>query len=118
MLAVFGEQRDRVESRSVMMQLPLKPPVLAGKDEIPITTSASVVSPVRDGGIVAEDCVESNVRLVVVAEIFRPRVDLFLSSRVPGHFASIGIGLGFPAIGTLAHLRLEVSSLAAHLLAF
>src|ERR1700722_1357249 len=67
MFAVLGQQRNRVESRTVVMQLPLEAAIFGGEDEIPVTARAAVVSPVRNRGIVAEDWVERYIGFVQIS---------------------------------------------------
>src|SRR5581483_4685214 len=85
-----------------MMKLAFKPAVASGEDEIPIAARAAVVSPMWDRRIVAEDRVQSDFSLVVVTEIFRPIVNLFLAGRVPWHFTAKGIRLCAPAVRALS----------------
>src|SRR5215469_1745816 len=96
------------------MQLSFEPSILRGENEIPITAGASVVPPMRNGRIVTQNGVQRDVSLILVAEIFRPRIDLFLPSRVPRHFTSERIRLLLPAVRTLVHLVFECRGLLSH----
>src|SRR5215469_13211564 len=98
------------------MKLPLDAAVLcAGAvDEIPVAPGASVVSPMRYGWHVAENCVQRDPSLVAIAEILCPGIDFFLTGRVPRHLASEGICLLLPAIGALAHFGFELIRKLGH----
>ncbi len=50
----------------------------------------------------------------MVAKVFRPRIDLFLSGRVPGHFTAEGIFFILPALGALSHAGFQGTSLRRH----
>src|SRR6266704_983039 len=113
-LAVFGKHGYGIEARTVMMKLPLYPSVLGGKNKIPIAARTSVVAPVRDGGVVTENRIESHIGLVLIAEIFHPRINFFLAGGVPGHFAAEWVGFGLPTAGASAHLAFEILSLRGH----
>ena len=118
MLAILREHRDGIETRTIMMELPFEPPVLGGKNKIPVTPRTSVVTPVWDGGVVTEDGVESHLSLVLVIEVFHPRVHFFLTSGVPGHLAAERVGLGLPAVGACLHPGVEIRGFRGHALAF
>src|SRR6266700_5449478 len=103
MLAIFRKHRDGIETRTVMMELALKASVLGGKNKIPVAARASVVTPVRDGGVIPQNRIESHVRLVLITEILHPCIDFLLPCGVPGHFTAEGIRFGFPMIGARAY---------------
>src|SRR3984957_11636787 len=111
MFAILGKQRDGIESGTIMMQLPLEPPVFGGEDEIPISTGAAVITPVRDWRIVAEDRIEGHLCFILVPEVFRPGINLFLTGGIPGHLAAEGIGFLSPAIGSDTHFSFKVVGL-------
>src|SRR5258708_14218886 len=62
----------------------------------------------RQGGHVSQDRIERDTRLVLVAEVLAPRVDLFLARRIPGHIAPERKLLAPPAIRPLLHERLDL----------
>src|SRR5947207_13717196 len=95
-----------------MMELSLKATVLGGKNKIPVAARASVVAPVRDGGVVPQNRTTSHVGLVLITEIFHPGIDFLLARGVRGHFAAEGVGLSLPAASARAHLRFEILSLS------
>src|SRR3954462_1335771 len=97
-----------------MMKLALETPILGGENKIPVTASASVIAPVRDCGIVAQNCVKRDLSLVVIAEILRPRINFFLAGCVPRHLAAERIRLLLPPIGTYAHLCFKILRLPLH----
>src|SRR5205823_404993 len=107
MLAKFREKRDGVQARAIVVQLAFQLAKPARKNEVPIAARTAVVSPMRNCGIVAKDGVERHVRFFLKAKMFHPGVDLFLPCRVPRHFASVGVGLLFPAIGPYAHFGFQ-----------
>src|SRR3974377_130276 len=100
-----------------MMKLALQPSILGGENEIPVATRAAVISPMRYCGVVSEDGIQCNVSFVLVAKVFSPRIDLFLSGRIPRHLAAKRISLALPVIRAFAHLGLECISLLVHVLA-
>src|SRR5207249_1655528 len=100
------------------MKLAFEPAVFGGKNKVPVPACASVVTPMWNRGIVTENSVEGDSRLVVVAEIFGPSVDFFLPGRVPWHFAAKRIRLRAPAISPGAHFRLQLVGLFLHSFAF
>src|SRR5436190_194627 len=117
MIAVLRQEWYGVQRRTIVMKLSLQPAVLAGKDEIPVTARAAVVSPVRDRRVVPQDRIQSDVGFGAVTEVFRPVVDFFLPGRVPGHFASEWIGVRSPAFGASTHFGFEVYGFVVHALA-
>src|SRR6266567_8958724 len=96
------------------MKLAFEPAIFGSKNKGPVAARASVVTPMRNRGIVAENGVEGDSRLVVVAEIFCPGVDFFLPGRIPRHFAAEGIRLRPPAISPGLHFRLQIVRLLLH----
>src|SRR5215471_10085478 len=100
-----------------MVKLTLESSIFSGKDEVPVPSSTSVVSPMRNRRIVAENRVEGNVSLIAVAEVFCPRVHFFLSSGVPRHFASERVSLALPTIGADPHFALQRIGLLLHVFA-
>src|SRR6478672_3560279 len=68
MFAVFREQGNSIDTRPIMMKLALDAAVLSGVEEIPVTTRAAVVSPMRDGWHVSDNRIDCNFCLVVVSE--------------------------------------------------
>src|SRR5437660_2010554 len=117
MLAILRERWDSIETRPIMMELSFEPGVLGGENKVPVAPRTPVVTPVRDRGVVTEDRVESHIGLVLVAEVFHPRVHFFLAGGVPGHLAAEGIRFSFPAGGARAHLGFEVFRLRRQALA-
>ena len=103
-----------------MVQLALDTAVLVAcaKNKIPVAARTAVVSPMGNCGIISEDGIESDVSLVLVAEIFCPGIDFFLPGRVPRHFAAEGIGFLDPAFGAPAHVAFEGIGLRLPALAF
>src|SRR5579884_2200068 len=97
-----------------MMKLTLEPSVSAREDEIPIAAGASVVSPMRNRRIVAENRVQCDFGFVVVTEIFRPVVNFFLARRIPRHLTAKGIGLRSPSICACPHSLLEIGGFILH----
>src|ERR1700740_831717 len=88
MFAVFSEHGNGIDARPIMMKLAFDAAVLSSVQEIPVTTRAAVVSPMRDGWHVSDNRIDCNFCLVVVSEVFAPRIDLFLSGGIPGHLAA------------------------------
>src|SRR5438445_5974711 len=86
-----------------MMKLVFQACVFSGIDEVPIPPRAAVITPMRYGRHIAQDRIQCPVRFIEIAKILRPRIDLFLSRRVPGHFAAEWIRLLLPALGALSH---------------
>src|SRR5207245_7328365 len=103
MLAILREHWDSIETRPIMMELSFEPGVLGGKNKVPVAPRTPVVTPVRDRGVVTEDGVESYIGLVLVAEVFHPRVHFLLASGVLWHLAPRRVGVGLPTIGTGLH---------------
>src|SRR4029079_17241136 len=102
------QHRDGIESRSVMMQLTLaRTSGCRAVENIPETSGAGVVSPVRYRWHVTQDGVERDLRFRIIAEILRDSVDLFLTSGIPSHFASIRQCATVPVIGACLHLTFK-----------
>src|SRR5262245_61539186 len=101
-----------------MMYLAFDPPELASIDEVPIAPGISVVTPVRDGGHVAQNRVEGHYRFVVVAKELAPGIHFLLTGGVPGHLAAERIGLTLPAIRSHLHEGFDVARLFLPALAF
>src|SRR3974377_2111990 len=100
------------------MQLTFDARVFSGEKKTPIPARPAVIAPVRYRGIVPEDGIESDLSLVLVAEILHPREHFFLSRRVPWHFAATGTGLRLPMVCAGAHLGLQVFGLCVEAFAF
>src|SRR5215831_2347912 len=100
-----------------MMKLALEPSILGGENEIPVASRAAVVSPMGNRGVVCQYGIQGHFSFVVISKIFRPCVDLFLSGRIPGHFAAKRVGLSLPSIRPFAHLSFQGISLSGHVLA-
>src|SRR5579884_562841 len=100
------------------MKLTFDPAVLSGVQKVPVTTGASVVTPMRDCRHVADDRVDRNFCFVGITEVLAPGVYLFLPGGIPWHFAAKGIGLCFPMVGSGFHYGLELSSLLVLSLCF
>src|SRR4051794_14074554 len=100
------------------MELSLQAAIPAGEDEVPVAPGASVITPMRNGGIVAKNRVESGISFIVPAEIFCPVVDLFLTGGIPGHFAAKGVRLFTPMLSARAHLRFKVCGRVVHPFSF
>src|SRR3954453_13043321 len=111
MFAIFGEHRDSIQSRTVMMKLALQSAVFGRENEVPIASCAAVVAPEGGRRVIAEDSVEGNVSLVVIPEILRPCVRLFLPGRVPGPLAAQRVGFPSPSVRTGPHFRLNIIGL-------
>src|SRR5579875_2493144 len=109
--AVGGEQGHGIDAGAVVVELAFEALDLAAEDEVPVAAGAAVVAPAGEGGVVAKDGVQRGLRLVVVAEVFRPGVDLFLAGGVPRHLAAEGILLGIPVLGAFAHGGFELGGL-------
>src|SRR5207249_10053552 len=103
MLARLREHWDSIETRPIMMELSFEPGVRGSKNKVPVAPGTPVVAPVRDRGVVTEDGVESYIGLVLVTEVFHPRVHFLLASGVPWHLAPKRVGFGLPTIGTGLH---------------
>ena len=67
---------------------------------------------------VTDNGVERHFRFVVVTEIIAPRIDLFLTRRVPGHLAAEGIRFILPAISAFFHQLLDLIRLLGPAFAF
>src|SRR5215468_6324562 len=48
-LAVFRQERNGIQPRTIVVQLSLEPAVLGGKDEVPVAPGAPVVTPMGQG---------------------------------------------------------------------
>src|SRR5215475_6607840 len=114
MFAVGGKDWNCIKTRPVVVKLPLQPCVLARVDEIPETSCAAVVTPMRNRRHISKNRVECDIGLVLIAKIFGPGIDLFLSGRVPWHLTAKGIWLFFPPVGARPHCGLQRVSLLSH----
>src|SRR5688572_9409371 len=103
MFSIVGQDRNRIQPRSVMVQLPLDPSDLAAVEKVPITTCVAVVSPVRQRRHVTDNRVERYEGLVVVTKVFTPRVDLLLARRIPRHLTAERVRILFPTIRAFLH---------------
>src|SRR5882757_4994210 len=101
LFAILAQERNRIESRTVVMKLAFNATVLGREDEVPVASSATVVTPMWQGRIVSKDRIERDFGFIQIAKIFRPRINLLLTSGIPGHLATQGISLRFPAIGAI-----------------
>src|SRR6185503_1454546 len=79
MFSIVRQNGNRIETRPVVMQLPLDPSDLAAVEKVPVTTRVAVVTPVRQRRHVANDRIERNERFVVMTEILAPRINFFLA---------------------------------------
>src|SRR5262249_28171337 len=86
--------------------------------EIPKAAGASVVAPVRNRRHEAKDRIESDLRLVVVAEILGNAIYLFLPRGIPRHLASKWHGTPAPVFGVSFQLRFQSAWLIEPVLAF
>ncbi|MNS82486.1 hypothetical protein D3C72_1162320 [compost metagenome] len=103
MVAISCKDRNGIEGRTIMVQLPLDTGELAAIDKIPITTCTAIVTPVRHGRHVSNDGIERHLSFFVEAEKARPEVYLFLTCRIPWHLTPEWIIEGFPMLCSLAH---------------
>src|SRR6185312_2162904 len=116
MLAVLGEQRDRVNAGAVMMQLAFESAVFPAIEKVPIPSRAAVIAPTGNRRIVSENRIESYFRFFTIAEVVGPGIDLFLPRRIPRHLAAEWIRFLVPVIRAGAHYGFERSSLRRHAL--
>src|SRR5258707_4951144 len=72
MFAVSRENGNGVNARAIVMKLAFDTAIFRGVEKVPIAARAAVVSPVRDCGIVAKNCVEGDIGFVLITEIFHP----------------------------------------------
>src|SRR5262245_58200352 len=102
------QHRDGIETRSIMMQLPLtRSSRRCTVKEIPEAPSTAIVSPVWNRRHVTENGVERDLRFRIVAEILCDSVNLFLPRGVPRHLTSIWQRTPVPVFGAGLHLSLQ-----------
>src|SRR5258708_39554186 len=120
MLPLCCQHGNGVEPRPVMMKLALDAAVLGAgaENKIPVTARAAVVPPMRDGRIVAEDRVESDIGLVLIFKVFCPSIHLFLTGRIPRHLTTEWVRFFSPTVGARTHPRLQLVRLLLHAFAF
>ena len=118
-VALVGVQHgDGVEGRAVVVGgLDDLRPVVAVDGRVEVAAGRAVVGPVRDGRHVARDGVQRHLRLVVVAEVAAPGVDLLLAGRVPGHLAAEGVAQGAPVRLARLHIGFQLIGLVVPALA-
>ena len=80
-----------------MVQLTFQAAVFCGKDEIPITAGAAVISPVRNRRVITENGVQGHFGFVFIAEVFCPGIDLF-GWLLPGVFQDAALDTAPPQI--------------------
>src|SRR4029079_12284806 len=90
------------------MQLPFNPSQLAAIQKVPVASSVSVVTPVRDCWHVAKNGIQRHFSFVGETKVLAPGVDFFLTCRVPSHFASKRIGFRLPSICAFSHQSFHI----------
>src|SRR5215471_7571069 len=107
MVAIFTQYRDRIQPRTVVMELPLDAAHLGRVHEIPVAPRASVITPVRNGGHVAQDCVQRDFGLLLVSEVFGPAVYFLLPCGIPGHLTAVRVRKTAPNLRALLHFLFQ-----------